>query len=610
MTRLKLIPWLALTVLVAISGALLPSTAAAADGSQTEDGLIYHPLDASQLQDAATARGLQTSLPGQVTMSQHGVPDVVVGNNNGMLAVRFDAPFDAPYTITGITFSTRTQFQLPAVPGRFISIRILGMNPLTGLPDKTMEYYQQRRVAVSSIGGSNTIPLNIAGSPGQTFFAVFHFPRPPASADTFPFIFTDRQLTDRGLYANSYATDTNAVARPTLGAEVGGALLYDQNLAVSMSFQASGAVGLGSPKSLGLNLRDEQVNFTYRNPDNILADGEAAPNGHLEGVELAARNITWGAPVATGGAGPEKITLPSVPGSGVQVWAVRSVDKAGQRSAFGNVIVTGAPNLTLYGPQDIDADEANGRANETEAAALTPPVAGRPESIWPCGDQDNYWFYAQPGQTIGVTASPQGNDFRNDMALVVNILDNSGDVVASAIGAPGAPVVLNYAVAPPSGNSGSKAFKRHIVQVYDLNGSPQDPDGNWCRVLVPSKYGLSVDVTTPAPFVLNEPGDEAGSIAGGADEFAFAVSGSNPARGHAAFGYAIPRSHSNGSVKLRIYDVRGRLLSTLVNGSKPAGQHFAAWSGHDARGNRAASGTYFARFQAGSFNKTVRIVLN
>jgi hypothetical protein len=48
-------------------------------------------------------------------------------------------------------------------------------------------------------------------------------------------------------------------------------------------------------------------------------------------------------------------------------------------------------------------------------------------------------------------------------------------------------------------------------------------------------------------------------------------------------------------VQLQIYDVRGRLVGTVVDGVLAAGSHTADWDGRDRMGNAAASGTYFAR---------------
>ncbi|MGH7731437.1 MAG: FlgD immunoglobulin-like domain containing protein [Candidatus Eiseniibacteriota bacterium] len=49
-------------------------------------------------------------------------------------------------------------------------------------------------------------------------------------------------------------------------------------------------------------------------------------------------------------------------------------------------------------------------------------------------------------------------------------------------------------------------------------------------------------------------------------------------------------------VRLQVFDVSGRLLTTLVDGYRPAGEHEVAWDGGTATG-RMPSGVYFARVQ-------------
>jgi subtilisin family serine protease len=49
-------------------------------------------------------------------------------------------------------------------------------------------------------------------------------------------------------------------------------------------------------------------------------------------------------------------------------------------------------------------------------------------------------------------------------------------------------------------------------------------------------------------------------------------------------------------VELRIYDVAGRLVRTLVDGPRPGGENKVQWNGRDETGHDVASGTYFARF--------------
>ena len=58
--------------------------------------------------------------------------------------------------------------------------------------------------------------------------------------------------------------------------------------------------------------------------------------------------------------------------------------------------------------------------------------------------------------------------------------------------------------------------------------------------------------------------------------------------------FSLPRS---AKVNLRVYDVGGRLVRTLVSGELAAGVHGERWDGRDEAGLNVASGVYFARLQ-------------
>ena len=53
------------------------------------------------------------------------------------------------------------------------------------------------------------------------------------------------------------------------------------------------------------------------------------------------------------------------------------------------------------------------------------------------------------------------------------------------------------------------------------------------------------------------------------------------------------------SVRLSVYDLRGRLVAALVDEDLPAGVYQRSWNGRDAVGTPQASGIYFARLQVG-----------
>ncbi len=64
-----------------------------------------------------------------------------------------------------------------------------------------------------------------------------------------------------------------------------------------------------------------------------------------------------------------------------------------------------------------------------------------------------------------------------------------------------------------------------------------------------------------------------------------------------------------GNASLRVYDVSGRLIRSLVNGRLPAGMHEVMWNGRDENGAMAASGVYFYRLSAGEIVQTRKMVL-
>ncbi|HEX7401527.1 MAG TPA: T9SS type A sorting domain-containing protein, partial [candidate division Zixibacteria bacterium] len=60
---------------------------------------------------------------------------------------------------------------------------------------------------------------------------------------------------------------------------------------------------------------------------------------------------------------------------------------------------------------------------------------------------------------------------------------------------------------------------------------------------------------------------------------------------------------------LKIYNILGQLVKTLVNEPKSTGEYQVVWAGKDERGNNLASGIYFYRLQIGEQTQTKRMLL-
>jgi hypothetical protein len=66
---------------------------------------------------------------------------------------------------------------------------------------------------------------------------------------------------------------------------------------------------------------------------------------------------------------------------------------------------------------------------------------------------------------------------------------------------------------------------------------------------------------------------------------------------------------TGGPVSLRVYDVTGRLVRTLVDGEKQPGVYAAVWDGRNDHGQPVATGVYFYRLRAGQNVFTKKAVL-
>lgn len=64
-----------------------------------------------------------------------------------------------------------------------------------------------------------------------------------------------------------------------------------------------------------------------------------------------------------------------------------------------------------------------------------------------------------------------------------------------------------------------------------------------------------------------------------------------------------------GMVALRIHDLQGRRVRTLVREKLTPGLHSVNWNGRDDAGRQMPSGVYFVNFKAGAVNQTIKVLL-
>ncbi len=62
-------------------------------------------------------------------------------------------------------------------------------------------------------------------------------------------------------------------------------------------------------------------------------------------------------------------------------------------------------------------------------------------------------------------------------------------------------------------------------------------------------------------------------------------------------------------VKIRVYNLAGQLVSTLIDKQQPQGKYAVQWNGTDRNGKSVASGMYFVKMEAANFEKVNKIIL-
>jgi len=99
---------------------------------------------------------------------------------------------------------------------------------------------------------------------------------------------------------------------------------------------------------------------------------------------------------------------------------------------------------------------------------------------------------------------------------------------------------------------------------------------------------------------------DATDVADGGGSWLSLAARTNPAVGSPVLAFELP---GQGAARLSIYDVRGRLVRTLVDDELPGGPHEAAWNGRGDAGTDVASGVYFAELRHDGQTVTTKLVL-
>jgi hypothetical protein len=135
--------------------------------------------------------------------------------------------------------------------------------------------------------------------------------------------------------------------------------------------------------------------------------------------------------------------------------------------------------------------------------------------------------------------------------------------------------------------------------------------GPWTRRSAGSAPTTGARSTPPSPAPcprrgLSKPGSGKSDGPQSASAFSLRQNAPNPFNPTTEISFVVPDGGAN--VSLRVYDITGRLVRTLVEGNEPAGTRSVTWSGENDRGQPVPSGTYFYHLTGPSFSEKKKMV--
>jgi hypothetical protein len=184
-----------------------------------------------------------------------------------------------------------------------------------------------------------------------------------------------------------------------------------------------------------------------------------------------------------------------------------------------------------------------------------------------------YKFYVTPGDSLWV-------DYTNQVDGSIYVVTNCNDVTGSCV-----------AGADETGTGETEQLRHRFTSggtyYLFLDSFGANTGGPFTMV------GSMICANTDVPL-------------GAGEAFQLGAISPNPFRGATRIPFALG---SRATVTLRMIDLQGRVVRTLVDGSLAAGQHEAAWDGRDDSGLPVRAGVYFARLTGGAGSAVRRAIL-
>ena len=273
-----------------------------------------------------------------------------------------------------------------------------------------------------------------------------------------------------------------------------------------------------------------------------------------------------------------------------------------------NVILGSETSSCAQGAADFNED---GNVNIVDAIVLVNWILSNPKEVFPDGDaaaQVEFLPSSNKGESRGeLTLRVQSNVAVAGAQL--NIRCNDGIEI-------GEPVLSQRS----SGMRAASSQKEDeaIVVLYNTDGAsisagegpiltiPYQQEASVKGLVIEELILVGIDGNViPIEDIKTSSGAELGIPL----NYSLSQNYPNPFNPTTSIQYSVSSGQSPPHVTLKIYNILGQEMRTLVNTSQEPGYYTVTWDGKDALGNEVSSGVYFYRLRAGDFTATRRMVL-
>jgi len=202
--------------------------------------------------------------------------------------------------------------------------------------------------------------------------------------------------------------------------------------------------------------------------------------------------------------------------------------------------------------------------------------------------------------------------------IITEITENTGSFVYTVPGPPSEYCIFRISNISGTVHNISKTFTIVDSPVEWLaieNTSGNIPaGGNDINPLIISSNGLSpaiyvavIKVITDIGQILNIPITlEVYSTTPPVEHYKLSQNYPNPFNPFTKIDYEVPKI---GKVSIKIFNIRGQYVKTLINEQKEPGSYYTYWDGTDDKNRKVSSGVYFYQLDSSSSTKSKRMIL-